>query len=89
MACLIHNGPRGYTLPDSADEVWGDLQEFVAEPGRGVFLHPVPSALYLECREEIEAKRRAEQVCFEYYIYSEYTASKVSSFFVFFQGHIM
>ncbi|CAM9335695.1 unnamed protein product [Pylaiella littoralis] len=62
VACLIHNEPRGYTVPDVPGNVWGDLQEFVAEPGRGEFVHPVPSALYLECKEEIEARRQAEKV---------------------------
>lgn len=62
MACLIHNEPRGYTVPDVPGNVWGDLQEFVAEPGRGEFVHPVPSTLYLECKEEIEARRQAEKV---------------------------
>lgn len=62
IACLISNGPRGYSGTEGV--FWRDLRSFVEEEMKagGKFLHPVPSALHLECREEIEAKRRAEQV---------------------------
>ncbi|CAM9560336.1 unnamed protein product [Ascophyllum nodosum] len=57
--CLIKNVPGGYVL-DDGNEVWRDLGQFVREHVR-VFVHPVPSALYLECVQEIEARRIEEQ----------------------------
>ena len=56
--CLIKNVPGGYVL-DDGNEVWRDLGQFVREHVR-VFVHPVPSALYLECVQEIEARRIEE-----------------------------
>lgn len=58
--CLIDNGPRGYSLDEKPD-VWRDLQEFVQEM-RVDFVHPVQSALYLECQEEIDWRLREQQV---------------------------
>lgn len=60
ISCLIDNGPGGYSLHDKPD-LWRDLQEFVREMSVD-FVHPVASALYLECKEEIELRLSAEQV---------------------------
>lgn len=56
--CLIHNGSRGYRLPD-ADRTWEDLREFVGRQTRD-FVYPIPSSLYLECKREIEARHQEE-----------------------------
>lgn len=56
----MDNGPRGYSLRGKPKS-WRDLQGFLQENNVD-FVYPVPSALFLECKEEIELRRRAEQV---------------------------
>lgn len=57
---LIKNGPRGYTTSESGVK-WRDLKEFVAKH-RQHFVHPIPSALHFECKQEIAARRRTKPV---------------------------
>eukprot|EP00752_Nemacystus_decipiens_P010261 g9145.t1 len=54
---LVENGPQGYLL---GGNLWPDLQKCIEE-NRDSFVHPVPSALYVEWKQEIETRCGAEQ----------------------------